>query len=543
MKKPWARGLAAVLAAALLAGCASGGNEGGQSAGNQAADGQVVSAAQEGRRTKATVALASAVNVFAPYSKWNPYLGIQYAGVYERLAEREQFGSDSFQGVLMKSWEKVDDVTYDCVLYDYIVDSDGNPFTAEDVKFSVDKAHENGIADSKYIESIEVTEPYAFTMKLTDSGVGIFEMVCETCWMAARAAFEKSEADGSICAGTGPYVCVEFISGSSTQVEKRDDYWQTPELTAVTSRANVDVIVYNTVSETTQMAISTEDPAGTQICAWLNESIVEDARTIPGVTVESKESIQMKTIVFNASEYSACSSEALRKAICYATDNDALITGALSGIGYAPPTFGSPYAIGYNKAWESGDYYNYDIEKAKAMLAEAGIPEGTVLKFYGPAGAETEKTGSVLASCLAAIGLKLEVNAVEAATQSTYLNDLASGWDIFIAATTLKGPYLIQSYSYYCSSVGLNNQVNGAMWGVRDDDFENLVDKSNSKDGAQADLDAIHDYVVDNCYVYQWFSNYFTCSYVDAIKETVTNFKNNLVVGACEFSADYAYYE
>ena len=134
------------------------------------------------------------------------------------------------------------------------------------------------------------------------------------------------------------------------------------------------------------------------------------------------------------------------------------------------------------------------------------------------------------------------MNSVEAATQSTYLNDLASGWDIFLAGTTLKGPYLIQTYSYYCSNVGYNNQANGPGWGVYDPEFQALIDKCNSKEAAQEDLDQVHDYVVDHCYVYQWFNNYYTCAHVNSITETVTNFKNNLVTGACTYTDDYAFY-
>lgn len=538
-KKVTAFFLVSAIAAGVLTACSSKTD----SSGSTGIQSEQTEAQGAGKKTKVTVALAKAINVFSPYTKWDPYIGIQYAGVYERLGEREQFGSENFKGVLMEKWEQENDTTYRCYLYDYITDSQGNPFTANDVKFSVNKCHEAGMPDAKYIEDIEVINDYEFVMHLTDSGLGVFEMVCETCWMATEASYEKAAAEDSICPGTGPYVCTNFISGSTTTVEKRDDYWQKEELTAVTSRANVDVIVYNIVSEATQMAIAMENTNVTQMFAWLTESIIEDAKRIDGITVESKPSIQMKSIVFNSSEYSACQNEALRKAVSYAINNEALIQTALSGVGYVPKTFGSSYAIGYNEKWEESDYYSYNVEKAKELLNEAGFKEGELtLQFYGAAGAETEKTGTVLASCLEAIGIKCQVNSVEAATQSAYLNDLASGWDIFLAGTTLKGPYLIQTYSYYCSNVGYNNQANGPGWGVYDPEFQALIDKCNSKEAAQEDLDQVHDYVVDHCYVYQWFNNYYTCAHVNSITETVTNFKNNLVTGACTYTDDYAFY-
>ncbi|MBQ7534067.1 MAG: hypothetical protein IJT43_00430 [Stomatobaculum sp.] len=563
MKKIFAL-VTAIATAASLAAC-GGSSSGGSSTTaapaaetTQASTEMVVSKADDvvvehDKPIQVTVALTNSVAMMSPIMVTNPYNHIVGAGVYERLAEREQFGSENFRGVLLKEWNEErsgegeeEVVTYHCELYDYITDAAGNKLTAEDVKyFSEIQGTDGKKIPPRFVDRVDVTGDYTFDVVFQPGKyyAGLWTEYCEGMFIATRASYEKSVADNSICVGTGPYVCTDFMSNSYAVMEKRDDYWQTPELTTITSRANVDKIRYNIVSEVTQMAIALDSPQDTQMAANVTESLVADAEAKAeqnGTTITRIPTAQTKIFAFNCTENSVMQNEDFRKAICYAINNEGLINAVFAGIGFPVATLGVPSLEDYDKAWEAEPYYPYDYDKACEHFKAAGYDPNNVgvkITFMATQTALSNNTGAYLAGCLAPFGIEVDVQCWEAAASNTYKFDMASGWDIYEVGET---PSKTFNYLYWANFGDEPSFGGHAVWGESSDELRSLIAKVKS-----GDADAwktYRDRLVNEALLYQYGGVYFTISHVKPITNIVTDWRNSLVVGACTFSEDYNYY-
>ena len=173
-----------------------------------------------------------------------------------------------------------------------------------------------------------MTGDYTLTVKLISESLGAFETMCESDVIVTKESYEKS-GDGMAAdpVGTGPYMVTEYVTGSKAVLEENEEFWmdKSKEAKPIDAVAhNVDIIEFNFLTETTQMALAVEN--GTvQMGLWLNESIVEDCSAVDGIVTDSLMSPQICEILFNESSKSPCDDVNLRKAIAYCVDNQAVI--------------------------------------------------------------------------------------------------------------------------------------------------------------------------------------------------------------------------
>ncbi|MGM9522583.1 MAG: ABC transporter substrate-binding protein [Oscillospiraceae bacterium] len=554
MRKPFktiALILALIMIMASLVGCnkaqndtsdtpkegSNGSNEsnGGSGGGGSSDDGD--------RRTFVKVGLTNAISSLYPIDNDSPYKGTLRSCVFQHLGQREEYGSDTFVGVMLKSWEQVDEVTYACELYDYIVDSEGNPFTTEDVEFVIETYKEDGSNSAiNYLDGIEVIDDYKFNMIMTDASVGSFEFICENLWMFTKEAYEASDdAFSSLAVGTGPYVNTYFMASTTVKFEKNENYWQTDELNPKCCQANVDVIEFNFLGEVTQMGLAIEDKT-VQLAYWIDESLVEDAQKVDGYVVETIDCPQFKGIMFNCKDgvFSGKNGKLMRQAVCYAINNQAIIDAALHGVGSVNETWGIPTAIGYNTDWEKEPYYPYDPEKARELVIEAGYEDGVTIVFYNSVNLPNPSVAQVIQANLAAVGITVDYQAFDGTTNASYISNIDAGWNIENGDRSLQGAYLIQTISRWT-----DNRITSTgrtLGGVDDDYLQKLTEKCWSVNWTQEDLDALHDYVVENAFVYQTHIAGYTSAHTDEITSTYINYRGDLVVGACDFSDSYSVY-
>jgi peptide/nickel transport system substrate-binding protein len=100
-----------------------------------------------------------------------------------------------------------------------------------------------------------------------------------------------------------------------------------------------------------------------------------------------------------------------RQALAYAIDRQTILEAAYYGQGFVSPTNN---ALSEGNAWFGGDLidYSYDLDKAKALFAEAGITEGSTLTWWGVAGQfpEWNTSGEILQASLKEIGINLVID-------------------------------------------------------------------------------------------------------------------------------------
>ena len=538
MKKILALILALLMVFSMLAACG---------ANNEVAkeDPKNETESNEGKRTMITVGIESNVATLTPILKISGHTASVTGMVFENLG---QFVGTEFTGVLMESWEKVDDVTYKVKLYDYIYDAAGNHFTSSDVAYCVQRASEGGISYAKYAKEIEIIDDANFVLHLAAADVGYFEDFCQSIWMYTQKAMEASSDDmATDPVGTGPYVCTLYESSSEYRFEARDNYWQKPELTPACSKANVDVVRYLVIKEAAQMAVALQNDT-VQLAYWVPSSVVKDVQKIDGLNVEQLAITQMRNMVFNCSENSIFGGEngkLLRQAVAYACNSQAMVDAGLGGLGQPTYGWGKRGTIGYNEAWEDQGYYSYNPEKAKELLVEAGYPDGFECTFYGVDNNWSRQFMQVVQANCAAVGITMHIDwmtdNVNASMQRNLSGPANGAWDIYQISTSHPAGYQQGYFNYLCDVRTSNNGYN--YFGLNDPELQALVEAAGSLDWTQEDVDALHDTVVENCYVYTPFDSSQMIAYSEDIEEVYyRNFRKDPLIHCATFAEDWSYF-
>ncbi|MBQ1311782.1 MAG: ABC transporter substrate-binding protein [Blautia sp.] len=379
--------------------------------------GSAALAEEAGTKQSLSIAISSDFGTMAP-----GYMsGVAGYTVYETL-----FLADG-TGVLADSWEFPDDTHMLVHLKEGIHDSEGNPFTADDVLYSLDLMH-NDFISAMYIpfidfENSEIIDDLTVSIATTEPNVDAWKLMYDI-KMTTREAYEAS-GDGmaSLAVGTGKYKMVEYIPSSTIKLVRNENYWgEVP--------AAYDNLTFYIITESSQRAIAVESGqcnVAVEISASdfnrLNEEGTFNTAKVGGFT--------QYNLYYNCSEYSLCSNEHLRRAISYAVDGDTINTVVFKGLyGHAYGT-GAVNCSGQDLSWIE-DYYETDLDKAKAELEEAGIPAGTKLVLGCPANDINLQMAQVVQGMVSQIGLEVEIQSFETATYDEVLTQPDSGLDFSV---------------------------------------------------------------------------------------------------------------
>lgn len=372
------------------------------------------------------VALTNSFTGASPINTANPYRMATFDQVYETLFEKD---GDDYVGILAESWENKGGGTWDVVLFEGITDSEGNSFTSNDVAFVLDGLKEAGHVAANYYEAgcVSVTDDTHFSIQLNTDAEGAFYYVGCTAMMCTEAAYNSSEDHmATMAIGTGPYKCTSYREGSSCTLEKREDYWKTENIPAP-SVANYEKIEISYVTEVTQMSIAVSSNT-VQFAGQIDMSIADEVDAADGMETSYVSNGTFNGLEFNMYGREVSENKALREAICYAIDVQGLIDGVYGGHAEEMMTYGVDTATDFNENWTKK--VQYDAEKAKEKLKEAGFNDGTTITMLANNVGEDSKLAELIQGYLAAVDIECELDYVDPATQ---LSKIAEGnWDIVL---------------------------------------------------------------------------------------------------------------
>ncbi len=330
---------------------------------------------------------------------------------------------------LATAWEVSEDGTeYTFSLREGVTFHDGTPFNAEAVKFNFDRMlnedhpyHDTGPFPLAFffsaVQSTEVIDD--MTVKFTlDAPYAPFlsNLAYPTGLMVSPAAVEASGADfGRNPVGTGPFKFAEWRSNEAVVIEKNPDYWGEP--------AGTDAVVFRPITD-----------ANTRVAEMLAGGIDMMVEVPPTALSEfqgeafrvvEQAGPHLWFLILNAKE-GPFADKLVRQAANYAINKEAIVNDVLEGTadvaaGPIPPAFAWAYD-------ESLDPYPYDPEKAKALLAEAGVAEGTEVVFYVTEGGsgmlDPVPMGTAIQADLNAVGLDVKIETYE---WNTFLGEVNPG--------------------------------------------------------------------------------------------------------------------
>ncbi len=535
--------LTAVMAASMLTGCKNA-----SPTETKAPAGEATTSAQQGTdgngQASAEAALSDHLTVGCSMDpeSFNPWLmahtarqNIFYNTIYEPLARLNAEGEREY--VLAKSAEPNGDGCYKIVLYDNVYDSKGNHITASDVIFSFDACIKQGALawGVKYLDHFEKVDDYTLLMYVKDESAVALDMLLKTVFIVSEKAYTESpDGFATTPVGTGPYVLTSYTPGSEADITVRDDYWQKDEtlITTAATLGSVKTVTFKIITNLQQLALALQmgdiDVSNEITTADLGNFLDEGRNALDGYNAIQVLDPLVFFTAFNCSNNSVCADENVRKAISYAIDTEAIVANLYGADGAACTTSSSPYYGDYDESLNSEVAYAYNVDKAKALLAEAGYPDGgfTIKGCFSTEG-DYAQVASMMQAYLAAVGITLEINTYESALfTTTKISD--KEWDLYLDCTMgLNTPGRLG----ILDRNGYTNGSNGVF--VADDQLQSLYEAANaSKTYSRETVTELLKYIDSKDYVYPMYYKYRYIITTDRVTNIVIDRNNAVIPGA-----------
>lgn len=449
------------------------------------------------------VGITGAVDTLNPFAAFTTGTWATLPAYYERLANYSEDNSE-LTPQLAKGWTQVDDYTYDVEIWDYITDWNGNAITADDIVFCYETAYAGGVITGlTTFESVEKTGDYTLRFTLNSTQIMAIETVLASVDIVSQKEYEASADNmASACVGTGRYKVVEFVPSSSMVLEKNENYWQTDELCHFRSIGEADEIHIMTILEEAQLAVALE--TGTIDVAKVSTASASSFIDNDDYDDFTASSTAYYYLRFNVDENSMFyQNQALRQAICYAINVDDIVTGTYRGDGVKMSALGLPHQTGYQDSWNDEEYYPYDLDKAKELMAEAGYPDGGLTIRLVVLGNDICKSWSTIVQAhLAQIGIDVQVEALDSAVW--YTKCITGDFDI--CAFNVNAAHVANNMSasvggaeYYpdASSASYIKEI------LEDEELQELFAAScDARTSTDENIDATHQMIREKAYVY-----------------------------------------
>ncbi|MFN3520718.1 MAG: ABC transporter substrate-binding protein [Phenylobacterium sp.] len=328
---------------------------------------------------------------------------VVYGNVFEGLIHIGRNGG--VEPRLAESWEiSPDGRIYVFHLRRGVRFHDGEPFDASVVKFTLDRARAPESANAQkasfeVIERVDVVDAQTVRLVLKRPDTRLLYVLG---WGDAVMVAPRSAADNAVTpVGTGPYRFVEWRRGESITLERFADYWG--------PAPRIGRVVFKFIADPTAAFAAVK--AG-DLDAFPNFPAPENLADLAAdprfrVVVGSTEG---ETILALNNAKPPFDKLKVRQAISYAIDRKAIIQGAMFG-------YGKP--IGSHFPPHSPDYvdltglYPHDPAKARALLAEAGYPDGFEATLKLPPPSYARRGGEIVAAQLAQIGVRVKIENLE----------------------------------------------------------------------------------------------------------------------------------
>jgi len=391
------------------------------------------------------VGLAAPITSLDPHQDSNSPNNAASRHIYSSLINRG--GRAENQPQLAESWEIVDDTHWQFNLRKDVVFHDGSKFDAEDVVASLlrarDKPTKAFAAYTRNIKEVVAKDPYTVIVETTKADPLLLNSLSRIRIISSDYA-DASVADfesGKAAIGTGPFKYAGYTPGDRIELVRNDQYFDTPmPWSEVTLRMVTDDGGRLASLLAGDLDLIENLPAE-------GVSRVEDNKDLKIIRGQSTRLVYMGMDVFRdqtpfakAKDGSPLAKnpfkdERVRKAILMAINRDAIVERVMQKNGTVAHQFVAEGFFGHSDKIKPVEY---DPKKAKALLAEAGYPDGFQLTIHGPAGryVNDSEVLQAVGQMLARIGIETKVEVVP--------------WSVY------SPKYAARDYSFFLGAWGVN---------------------------------------------------------------------------------------
>ena len=331
--------------------------------------------------------------------------------------------TDAYEPLLATSWEWTDATTMDVTLREGVTFHDGRAFGPEDVAYTLnfvsDPENESQTQQlTSWIDNVEVTGPNSVRIHAKSPTPAALEYMTGTMPIFPDGHYDNAPvvpgADGAqrrdngavtpVC--TGPYQMTEFTPGDGLTLEKNEGYFaDSPK-----GMPQIGTIVFRTIQDPeTQIA---ELVTGGVDWIWgVPTENVDMLSSMDGIEVVAAPTLRMSFLELDAAgrsgEDAPTTDVRVRQAIAHAIDREAIVENLVGDGSRVLPSLCAPAQSGCET---DVTQYDYDPEKARALLAEAGYADGLSLPFWSY---RDRQYAEVILNYLREVGINADLNFVQ----------------------------------------------------------------------------------------------------------------------------------
>jgi len=377
---------------------------------------------------------ASSANV----TTWDPIASFSteaayMAQMYEQLLRvNPPDSAEKFTPLLAESWQKSDDgLVWTFKLRPNVKFHDGEPMNAAAVVKSIELAKEKAGASFIWLPLDKVEAVDDMTVQFTLKYPQPLELILGSeyaAYIISPKALDAAAADENywskgVDAGTGPYMLESYTPDQEIVLTKNPDYW------GGWTEGQYDKVLAQIVPEATTRQQMLEG-GEVDIVTTVPADSLDSFKSNPDYTVSIEPSSFNYTAFFNTMR-PPLDNVKVRQALAYAMPYQDIINIGANGLG--AQSYGAAPA-GIFPHSEEVKQYSYDLEKAKALLKEAGYEKGFPLKLTYASENSTEETfAPLIKDSFAQIGVDLTIEPMQFNEQWTLAKtDPAKAQDIFV---------------------------------------------------------------------------------------------------------------
>lgn len=349
--------------------------------------------------------------------------------IYETLVQLDDKGN--LVPMLAESFKQVDNVTFEFKLKKGVKFQNGEEMKASDVKFSFIRAskaapiaHIMGDID---INSFKIPDDYTISFKIKTPCTGFLPSLVHTggSILSEKAVTSAGDKYAMNPMGTGPFKFISWTKGDKVELESfKDFHGDKPKFSKMTLRV---------IPEPTNRVIELES-GGVDLAYEVSTN------DIKRVTENSK--LQILRVIDNSTQYLGFNNQKkpfndvkVRQAISYAVDTKSVVDTVWRGVGKVAV---GPIGPSVKYSDTSLKAHEYNVQKAKDLLKEAGYPTGFKTTIWTNEKKERIDMATIMQSELKEVGIDAKISVLE---WGAYLTGLSEGkQDMFIIGWTCQTP-------------------------------------------------------------------------------------------------------
>jgi peptide/nickel transport system substrate-binding protein len=274
---------------------------------------------------------------------------------------------------LAQSWsQSADGLSYEFVLRKGVKFQNGDPVTAEDVKFSFERYRGASASLLKAkVAAVEIVDPERVRFRLKQPWPDFMTFygtpATGAAWIVPKKYVERVGDEGfkRVPVGAGPYRLVSFKPGIELVLEAFDGYWR--------KAPAIKTLVFKVIpDDATRLAALKRGEV--DVAYGFSGALAEEVKRTPGLALKAAKIPVTNWLVFadQADSKSPWHDRRVRLAANLAINREAINTAGYLGLGTISASF-IPHSLEY--FWQP-PLYPYDPKRARALLAEAGYPNG-----------------------------------------------------------------------------------------------------------------------------------------------------------------------